>query len=476
MAPVLSKLLVLGQLGCASALTFAVPSTVPSNASPQLAAAPVGVSFEFFAWPGYFDDVASTTKCLQNLKDVSGTWPPIRIGGTTQDRATYDASSRAAVTYTVASAGAAPASLTYGPSFFSLAADYGGKVVIGLNRRLNDQANTIAAAKAAKAAMRNLYSIELGNEPNFFTSSDPIAGGKTWNAAADYASQLSWQKAVGGALGGSDQFSAGVYFGTSPMSIKGLTGQEGSANSFVNDYCSHNYPQSQSTADLSKLMDHSAIKTQIQPFAAEISAAQAKGKPHIFGETNSATQGGGGISPTYGAGLWVMDYAIQAAILGTNALYFHHGTIGNCQYCWWGNFTVGAPYYGAMMATKALAGADRIAPLDDGSTRYGAYAIYKNNAPVRVLLYNSDYFTSGTRTTQTYTLTGLSSSKVTAKRLTAAFSTSRVDKGQSPTLAGQTWTGGSCNVKGTEVSESATVSGGKATFTVGASEALLVYL
>lgn len=71
------------------------------------------------------------------------------------------------------------------------------------------------------------------------------------------------------------------------MSIKGLTGQEGSANSFVKDYCSHNYPQSQSTADLSKLMDHSAIKTQIQPFAAEISAAQAKGKPHIFGETNS---------------------------------------------------------------------------------------------------------------------------------------------------------------------------------------------
>lgn len=70
------------------------------------------------------------------------------------------------MTYTVASAGAAPASLTYGPSFFSLAADYGGKVVIGLNRRLNDQANTIAAAKAAKAAMRNLYSIELGNEPN----------------------------------------------------------------------------------------------------------------------------------------------------------------------------------------------------------------------------------------------------------------------------------------------------------------------
>ncbi|EEY16687.1 conserved hypothetical protein [Verticillium alfalfae VaMs.102] len=416
MAPVLSKLLILGQLGCVSALTFAVPSAVPSNASPKLAAAPVGVSFEFFAWPGYFDDVASTTKCLQNLKDVSGTWPPIRIGGTTQDRATYDASSSAAVTYTVASAGAAPASLTYGPSFFSLAAEYGGKVVIGLNRRLNNQANTIAAAKAAKAAMGNLYSIELGNEPNFFTSSDPIAGGNTWNAAADYASQLSWQKAVGGALGGSDQFSAGVYFGTSPMSIKGLTGQEGSANSFVKDYCSHNYPQSQSTADLSKLMDHSAITDPDSAVCRRNLCCYAR-QPHIF-ET-----------------ILRPKVVAASARRTVQALYFHHGTIGNCQYCWWGNFTVGAPYYGAMMATKALAGADRVAPLDDGSTRY-----------------------------------------VTAKRLTAAFSTSRVDKGQSPTLAGQTWTGGSCNVKGTEVLETATVSGGKATFTVGASEALLVYL
>ncbi|KAM0334424.1 hypothetical protein ACHAQA_001450 [Verticillium albo-atrum] len=260
------------------------------------------------------------------------------------------------------------------------------------------------------------------------------------------------------------------------MSLQGLTDQEGSSNSFVRDYCSHNYPQSSSTADLSTLMSHSAINTQIKPFAAEVAAANAKGKPHVFGETNSATQGGGGISPTYGAGLWVMDYAIQSAIMGTQALYFHHGTIGNCQYCWWGNFTVGAPYYGAMMATMALAGADRVAPLDDRTTRYGAYAIYKNGAPIRALLYNSDYFTSGTRSTQTFTLTGLSSAKVTAKRLTAAFSTSRVDQGQSPTVAGQTFAGGSCNVQGTAVSESVTVSGGQATFTVGASEALLVYL
>lgn len=46
----------------------------------------------------------------------------------------------------------------------------------------------------------------------------------------------------------------------------------------------------------------------------------------------AATQGGGGISPTFGAALWILDYVVQTVILGTNALYFHQGTIGNCEF------------------------------------------------------------------------------------------------------------------------------------------------
>jgi hypothetical protein len=126
----------------------------------------------------------------------------------------------------------------------------------------------------------------------------------------------------------------------------------------------------------------------------------------------------------------------------------------------------------------ALANADQIASLDSQDTAYAAYAIYKVGAPVRVLLYNSDYYisTSETRSLQTYTLSGLSSLSVTAKRLTAPYATSRVDQGQNPTVAGQTFVNGTCTIQGTESVETVTVSGGKATFTVAASEALLVYL
>lgn len=66
----------------------------------------------------------------------------------------------------MAASGDAPDSLTFGPQFVALAADYDGDVTLGLNRRLDNISNTIAAAKLAVKDMDNLYAIELGNEPD----------------------------------------------------------------------------------------------------------------------------------------------------------------------------------------------------------------------------------------------------------------------------------------------------------------------
>ncbi|KAF2226017.1 hypothetical protein BDZ85DRAFT_193194 [Elsinoe ampelina] len=470
-----------------AASSFAVPASPPGNASPLLAPAPVGVSIEFFTWPGY-NQLASTSKCLSNLRDLTGTWPPIRIGGTTQDRATYNPSQTEAVVYSVAHPKDAPATLTFGPSFLSLAGKYAGKVTIGLNRRLNNQPNTLAAAKEAVSAVTNLQAIELGNEPNFFSSSDPIAGG-SWSASKDFDSQVSWQNAIGPALGKSSIFSAGVYFGTNSFNIQGLAAREGSALPHVKDYCSHNYPQSSPNFNLTRLMNHAIIGQQISPYRAEYNTAKSQGKTYLMGETNSvragyrakltreATQGGGGISPTFGAALWVLDYVIQSVILGLDSLYFHQGTIGNCQYCWWGRYSMGAPYYGAYFATLALAGSSQVAQLDSGSNSFGAYAIYSGTTVKKVLLVNSNYYSgTGSRSSETFTLTGLSGASVKAKRLTAASAESRQDRGQKPTVGGQTFVDGTCAIQGAAVTESATVTGGSASFSLQASEALLVYL
>ncbi|CAK7238097.1 hypothetical protein SEUCBS140593_010324 [Sporothrix eucalyptigena] len=171
-------------------------------------------------------------------------------------------------------------------------------------------------------------------------------------------------------------------------------------------------------------------------------------------------------------------YSLRAVASNVSRLYFHHSTVGNCQYCFWGVYDVGAPYYGATAATAALAGASNIAPLNNGTTNYTAYATYDlSGNPLRVLLYNSDYFNgTGTRSSQTFELTGLNANSVQAKRLTAANALSRVDQGSPPTWGGQEYTNGNCVVSGTETFETATVTAGAATFTLQAAEALLVTL
>lgn len=79
--------------------------------------------------------------------------------------------------YTVASSGDAPTTLTYGPSFFTLAAQLANSpdITIGLNRQLNNQANSLQAAKDAQIVINNLYAVEVGNEPDRTLS--PLSAG-----------------------------------------------------------------------------------------------------------------------------------------------------------------------------------------------------------------------------------------------------------------------------------------------------------
>ena len=138
---------------------------------------------------------------------------------------------------------------------------------------------------------------------------------------------------------------------------------------------------------------------------------------------------------------------------------------------------MGAPYYGAYAATAAMAGGSYISALDAGTTAYAVYIIYDSAGnPLKALLYNSDYYTSGTRSSENFTLSGLTLSTIKAKRLTAASATSRVDQGSNPTFGGQTFANSTCVIGGTETYETTTVVSGAATFTVQATEALLLYL
>ncbi|OTA76490.1 glycoside hydrolase family 79 protein [Hypoxylon sp. CO27-5] len=472
-------LLIAAIRGAVAAVTFTVPTQVHTGGYryAPLDPAPVGISFEFFAFPSYFTNVSATSQCLSNWKDLTGLWPPIRIGGTTQDRAQYDSMTSAYVVYSVSNPADAPASLTFGSSFLTLAGSYGGSVVVGLNRGKNNIQNTIDAAKIAVSEVKNLLAIELGNEPEYYSrNGQPIASG-SWSPAIDAASQNNWAILVGSAVNKAQIIQAGNSNDSPPTwgAEELIATENATVKQYIKTYAHHNYPGGSVTS----LMSHKSISSNLHVFDADVAAALKENKPYVFGETNSVSGGGAaGVSPTFGAALWTMDYVLRASYSNISRTYFHHGTVGNCQYCFWGRYSMGAPYYGAYAATAFLAKASFLTALDDGTTNYAGYASFgSDGAPLRILLYNSDYFSgSGSRTSQSFELRGLTGSSLKAKRLTAENAMSRVDQGGKVTFGGQTFTDGNCKVAGTENTESLAVSSGQVTVTLKASEALLIYL
>ncbi|OCF73199.1 hypothetical protein I204_06429 [Kwoniella mangroviensis CBS 8886] len=451
-------------------------------------AAPVGLSLEFFAFPGYVQDVASTSQCFANLDAASQSQTRVRIGGTTQDRALYDATLTSPAQFVIPTPGGAPLNLTYGPSFFDLAEGLKRPVVIGLNRRLNQLNNTIAAAKQAVKTVSGLFALELGNEPDLYTATDPIANNQSWTPALDAKIQIDWQKAVSSALDKDDIVEAGVFLEPPKFSVQELAPQEQGNDTLhiVKTFADHAYPQSAcggSKTDLATLMEHSRVKAFVDEFKPEVEAAVAVGKPIVFGETNSATCGGGGISPTFGAAIWLADYALQAVNLGYSRLYFHQGTIGNSPYSWWGATKVFSPYYGALFATEALSGMSSISALDNGTTSLAAYGLYaeNENVPKKVVLINTDYYQNTTTTgrpSQTFSLSGLGNNlqSVNVKRLTAPYATSQQELGQVPTFGGVSYDNSTCNAVGDAKFEQAGVNNGTANVKVYSSEAVIVYI
>ncbi|WVQ85122.1 hypothetical protein IAT38_007287 [Cryptococcus sp. DSM 104549] len=414
--------------------------------------AAVGLSLEFFAFPGYVD-LKQTNQCLKNLDKAAGASTEIRIGGTTQ--------------------------------FFDLAGKLGRPTTIGLNRRLNNLNNTIDAAKVAVKKMKNLNAIELGNEPDLYVSSDPIAGGQSWTPALDAEIQVSWQKSVGDALGKKNIIEAGVFLQPPKFSIQELGPVEVSSGSleYVKTWADHAYPQSacgSSTTNLESLQNHSSIVKFVAGFQSEVDAARSLGdRPLYFGETNSATCGGGGISPTFGAALWLADYVLQSVKLGYERLYFHQGTIGNSPYSWWAQSKVFAPYYGAHFAASALEGASSLSQIDDGTSHLAIYAVHSHNKVSRAIIINTSYYPNSTvaRSSEDVVLSGFSKSckSAQAKRLTAQDSYSQQELGENPTFGGQSFANETCVAQGKERLEKVAVKNGKATVSVGASEAVLVY-
>jgi hypothetical protein len=207
----LFSLLVVLQCGvnwvtAADVIAFTIPSTTLLNASQVLDPRFAGFGIEFSNIFSFTGSAASpntfSSNLLGNLKQLAGVSPCIRVGGNTQDFALYQESFAGAQigrnpnpTLNSTIKGNTPFDADiYGPELFEALGTFptGTEYIFGLNLAYDksDYIDQITgAAKAALSALNNnLYSFEIGNEPDLYDSTAAFRIGQTWDGAT-YVSQ-----------------------------------------------------------------------------------------------------------------------------------------------------------------------------------------------------------------------------------------------------------------------------------------------
>lgn len=170
------------------------PSNTP-NAAVSLPKTIASLSIETCYILDYLGDVdkanALSRRLLQNIQDLSGQPPIIRIGGHTQDVAQYCASCTTTLHNVFQPGNAEAISVTFNKDLFTvLNANVPTKqqFIFGLNLGQDNISYPLAEVAAAETYLHKsrLLSYELGNEPDFYGASQRAP---PWNVQT-YAAQI----------------------------------------------------------------------------------------------------------------------------------------------------------------------------------------------------------------------------------------------------------------------------------------------
>ncbi|KAK8073563.1 hypothetical protein PG994_004462 [Apiospora phragmitis] len=317
-------------------------------------------------WVNAYTSTPKAAKLLSAIGDITGKPPPIRVGGNTADQ-TYqhntlpngrDWDAVRGELSTVQQFNVTPA--WYGAWADSFPA--GTDLVYSLNFRANESgwANAVAQAEAVHAALGGkLKLFELGNEIDHFIN-------KHWRGAdwgveryidqfrnlTDQIVASDWYQKTPESQ--RPKFQAGVFADPpwvpdqhdeiDDFSVENLTTlatdrsrtggivEREQDKAIIGSYAMHLYPQSTCDAArwyrmrLDLLSDHMVLWQNVSQYAPQVAAANRAGAPLVMGETNSVScSGRSGISDTFGAALWTVDYVLLGAALGLEKTYFHLG-------------------------------------------------------------------------------------------------------------------------------------------------------
>ncbi|EKG09941.1 Glycoside hydrolase superfamily [Macrophomina phaseolina MS6] len=290
---------------------------------------------------------------IRNLYLVTGSYPIVRVGGSTQNHATWVQNQTEAIVLNFSDPSAdQPDNVTLGPAFLESFKTFpdGTQYIFGLNffdGEIGKQDAVLEARNVYQSLKDRLYAFEIGNEFDGF----PVNRSReTWSLEAYVEQWLYFAGTISGNVSiPKPFFQAGVFatltanpdipqIGNTPWTAEtaidhGITGT-GQARTFTE----HTYIGVSSNSSLlppvplpsldQNLLNHTFLAHHMEYFVEQSRYSVAHGLPYVIGETNSlASQGLQGVSNVFGAALWSIGYALYtAAATNVSRLHFHNGT------------------------------------------------------------------------------------------------------------------------------------------------------
>ncbi|KAK8122332.1 Beta-glucuronidase [Apiospora sp. TS-2023a] len=369
-------------------------------------------SIEFASFPDFAGNKSSpntfSDNLLNNLGYLQGDKPYIRVGGNTQDYAIYNGNLTVALNGTVNATRSPdyPTTIEIGPSFFESYSTWPNvKFSHGFNMGGNNDARVqdtlIQTAELACKALGTdkLYVWEYSNEADLFaTSAQGPVRPSNYNES-DYVNE--WLDGVAViksviqkncpdlALTNTYNYMAPSFGGVANHLKAPLAWADGLDNTEnIKYFSSHNYISGAATPGVTlqgTLMNHTRTTLSVEAHVDEYNAINP-GIPHIMGEANSLyNQGRPGLSNSFGAALWGIDFALYCAARNIQRVHMHMGT----------NYrppiteTLRWPPFSGTCASPPV----RVAhlPLTGGDTE-AAYAAYVGGTLKRVMIINMNAY------------------------------------------------------------------------------------
>jgi len=334
-------------------LQISLTDSLPDDHSDYIDPSFAGFGIEpsnLFSFTGYAEPNELTFQLLDNLVGYAGAPPHIRLGGNTQDYMVFseDMEQYTWINNPNSTGGGAYASdsMLIGPKFFEVANRFpeGTPITWGLNLAYQqpdyiDKIVTMATQVIEGIPRLRLVSFEIGNEPDLFAQNGFRTG--TWGGDVyigewlDRASALYQQVLRPNDLP-SDFFEAactastiGTSFQIEDLVTLGITVTANNSNtSYIASWNQHDYYYyiSVSTYPLTlyDLMTLSTTADQFEAWVTQVQQADATPYPYALREMCSVGPiGYEGITNTFGASLWTLNFFFYAATLNITSVEMH---------------------------------------------------------------------------------------------------------------------------------------------------------